>query len=50
MTGFSNVVMPNVETSRIYSREEMENRIEEPAGILGRKSVSGLKRNYPEPD
>jgi hypothetical protein len=49
MPALPDVVMPHLEAGQIQIHEEVKERIQKPARVLGRKCVGGLDRNQPDP-
>src|SRR5579864_41161 len=47
---FSDQEVPSQESDRVQTEKEVENRIQEPAGVLRGKRSGGFNRDYSQPD
>jgi len=47
---FSDQEMPSQESDRVQTEKEVENRIQDPAGVLRGKRSGGFNRDYSQPD
>lgn len=50
VASFSDQEVPSQESDRVQTEKEVENRIQDPAGVLRGKRSGGFNRDYSQPD